>query len=396
MSDGKDLDKILKGMVAQNFRSPLYEISQHMNHMSRMAKGVVSSMAKDMLPVLHELKELKEIYEQYEEVIERSDEWEEITGLTIEELDEMEIIEALEYVKEKMLEQPASIPSTRYPKNVVIPKDKVSNSFFNNEIPEGVIQPVGTERKSSRKELTAKVSIDFGELEGVAISKNITPYDREVHDAIVSLYIDGENDYITPLMIYRAMTGNSKAKLNPKQQQAIKDSVTKCSMTRIRIDAKEEADSYKMDKLIYEGNLIYTKMVSGTHKGKTSDWIYIMERPVLYDYANSKGQIARAEIGLLDTPVSKNEETIILQGYLLKRILTMQNSKMSRNILYETVYKQLDIQAASKASLDNKRKKIRDSSKKILDDWKEKKFIKGYKENKGPKNSIVSLTILID
>lgn len=324
----------------------------------------------------------------------------------LDELDHKTTEEIKNKLKEKGIdvnitlegENVLSIPRTNYPNNVVIPKDKVTNSLFDGKLAEGVLNPIATEGRGSKKELTAIVTIDFNELKDVeVISRPLTAYDREVHDAIVSLYVDGGNEYITPLMIYRTMTGNPKAKLTPKQERAISESVTKCSMSRIRIDAKDEAKAFKMDKLIYEGNLIYTKKITGTHKGLTSEWIHILERPVLYDYANSKGQIARAEIGLLNTPVSKNEETIILQGYLLKRILTMKNNqKISKNIVCETIYKQLDIQDLTGVSLRNKQKKIRNSVKEIFNDWIEKKFIKGYKENKGANNAIVSFTIQID
>lgn len=338
-------------------------------------------------------KELNKKIAQYQKNIYKADEVTEITEAIIIRLFPGE--EIPDFLKNSEIEM-FKIPVTKFPNNLVIPKDKVSNKLFEGELTTGVLNPVATENKKSKRELTAVVSIDFDELKGVAISRNLTPYDREVHDAIVSLYVEGGNQYITPLMIYRTMTGNQKAKLTPKHQEAINESVTKCSITRIRIDAKDEAKAYNMHKLIYEGNLIYTKKVTGIHKGETSEWIYIMEQPVLYDYANSKGQIDRPSITLLNTPVSKNEETIILQGYLLRRIRTMKKSKLSRNILYETIYKQLDIKAASKASLDNKHRKIRNTVKEILDYWIKEKEIKSFSENKGKNNSIISLTIQID
>lgn len=84
------------------------------------------------------------------------------------------------------------IPPTRHAQKFVTAKDKVTNKFFEGALPIGSKEiPVGTERRTSKKELTAVVSIDFEDLPNVFISKTITPYDREVHDAIVSLYVDG-------------------------------------------------------------------------------------------------------------------------------------------------------------------------------------------------------------
>lgn len=285
------------------------------------------------------------------------------------------------------------IPQTSQPKNLVLAKDKITNKFFEGSLSlESKDIEIATERKNSKKELTAVVSIDFEELPDVSISKSIEPYDREVHDAIVSLYVDGENEFVTPLMIYRTMTGNPKATFTDKKEKEISDSVSKCSMTRITINTSEEAEAYGMDKLSYEGNLIYTEKIIGEHKGEVSEWIRILKKPILYDYANDKNQVARVPIQLLNTSINKNDETIVLQGYLLRRILAMKGSKLSKNIVYDTVYKHLNISAASAGALRKKQSKIRDNAKRILNDWKEQGFIKTFKENK-KQNSIVSLTI---
>lgn len=291
---------------------------------------------------------------------------------------------------------PLQIPPTKYPNAFLIPKDKVSNKLFNGELSKK-LTCITTENTINDKKLTAKVSIGFDELDNVNLNnKNITPYDREVHDAIVSLYVDGDNKCITPLMIYRTMTGNKSADLTPKIKKDIINSINKMSTTRITIDAKDEAKAFGMDKIIYEGNLIYTKKIIAKHKGNIGEWIYIMERPVLYDYANSKNQVTRMDIKLLDTPVNKNEETIILQGYLQRRILAMKGTNLSRNILYDTVYKHLNLSAKSKASLRNKKLKIRNTAKTILSFWKDNNFIKDFKENTGPNNSKVSISIKLD
>ena len=127
-----------------------------------------------------------------------------------------------------------------------------------------------------------------------------------------------------------------------------------------------------MDKTIYSGNLLYTERVTGYQKGAISDeWIHVLRVPVLYEYADTKNQIYRVNITLLNPPINKNEETIILQGYLLRRIRAMKsNSKLKKKILYETIFKQLDIKITSESDssvLRHKHKKIRDSVKKILD-----------------------------
>lgn len=297
-----------------------------------------------------------------------------------------------------ILEDLLEIPKTKYPNEFITPKDKISNMLFNGELSEE-LKSLRMERNGSKKELTAKVSIGFDELKEVRLSnRTITPYDREVHDAIVSLYVDGKNEYITPLMIYRTMTGNPNGKLTDKIFNDVSEAIERCSRTRVYIDATGEVEGkgYDIKQPIYKENLLYTRSIKGLHNGEMGEWIQIIQPPILYKYASCKNQVARMDIKLLNTPVNKNEETIILQGYLQRRILTMKGSSLSRNILYETVYKQLNINAVSPGALRKKQTKIRDTIKNILDYWEVEGFIKGFKENVGPNNSKISLSVILD
>ena len=387
------------------------EIEQFVENAKQIAfnlepiKDSISEFVKSAEKVFDVTKNFTERYKDILTYVDTSD-WEKAAGVTFEEMEEMSLRDVMERIRERHgVITPESewatknklrshnailIPQTRQPKQFVMTKDKITNKFFEGALPVGSRDVlIGTEGRKSKK---AVVSIDFEDLPHVFISKTITPYDREVHDAIVSLYIDGENEYITPLMIYRTMTGNPKAELTEKKAKDISDSVTKCSMTRIFIDSSEEAGAFGMERAEYEGSLLFAEKIKGSHKGEISEWIHILKTPILYQYADNKGQIARSPIELLNTPVNKNDEAIILQGYLLRRILAMQGSKLSRNIVYETVYKHLDISAASAGALRKKQTKVRDTVKKILNDWVSKKFIRTYKENKKG-NSIVSLTV---
>jgi hypothetical protein len=44
-----------------------------------------------------------------------------------------------------------------------------------------------------------------------------------------------------------------------------------CSVTRIRIGTENKVEAYRMDRLIYEGNVIYTKKIKEEHKGETNE-----------------------------------------------------------------------------------------------------------------------------
>lgn len=284
------------------------------------------------------------------------------------------------------------IPKTQYPDQFIIPKDRVSNRLISGKLTDR--HNLQMERKGAKNKLTATVSINLDGLEDLQISKNFTLYDWQVHNSIVSLFVDGGNEFITPLMIYRTMTGDPGAKLTENISRSILESITKCSATLVKIDAEDEAKAWGMDQLIYEGNLLYTERITGVYNGQIGEWIRILRRPVLYDYANSKSQIARMDIRLLNTPVYKTAETILLQSYLQGRILAMKGSnKLSRNILYSTIYKQLDIEAGSPGALRKKQSKVRRNVKRILGYWKDENFIVDFEENTGARNTKTSVSI---
>ena len=269
---------------------------------------------------------------------------------------------------------PAAMINTKYPANFLSPTDKVTSLAFAGELTGDQLQQLAMERRGSKKQITTLASIDFDNLNGsvqIKGRRELTAYDREVHDAIITLFIDGGNEYITPQMIYQVMTGNPDAYLNPKQAEAISDSITKCMYSKLTIDAGEEAKAYGFDSFKYDGNLISGERVTATLNGNVLECLRILRPPVLYEYANKKNQIGRFDIKLLNSPINKTEEIITLQGYLYRRILSMKGSStLSKTIVYDTVYNQIEVTAASDGALRKKKSKVRDQIKKILDYWK--------------------------
>lgn len=298
--------------------------------------------------------------------------------------------------KNGMFGIPALI-KTRYPKSYITPTDKISNLAFCGEL-NGEAQQLAMERRGSKKQITTLVSIDFEKLNGavqIRGRKELTAYDREVHDAIITLFVDGGNEYITPQMIYQAMTGDPKARLTGKQAEAISDSITKCMYSRVIINADEEAKAYGFEKFKYDGSLISGERVTATLNGNVLECLHLLRKPILYEYADKKNQIGRFDIKLLNSPINKTEEIITLQGYLCRRILSMKGSStLSKTIVYDTVYNQIGVEASSDGALRKKKNKVRGQIKSILDFWKQEGFILGYCENKR-KTEMYSVTIRV-
>lgn len=289
--------------------------------------------------------------------------------------------------KAKATQPPELSVTTITPKEHLSTVDKLSGKAFdveNDVLYTKKLIAVGVERRGSKKEINTLLSMSFDELEkaGVIIdAKKLTPFDREVHDAITTLFVEGGNDVMSVEMIYRTMIGKPKARLAPKQAEAITQSITKMMHTLITIDASQEAKAYGFDNLKYKGNLLYAEMAIASINNNVIEGLHVIKEPVLYTYANRTNRIGRVDMKLLDSPINKNEETIILQGYLYRRILAMQHGQ-NKSIVYDTVYKQLSIDAPSAAALRKKKADVRSKIKTLLDYWKKEKFIAGYVENK--------------
>ena len=299
--------------------------------------------------------------------------------------------------KTKAAQHPELSVMTTAPKEHLTTTDKLSGKAFgveNDILYTKKLIAVGVERRGSKKQINTLLSMSFEELEkaGVIIdTKKLTPFDREVHDAITTLFVEGGNDVMSVEMIYRTMIGKPTARVMPKQAEAITQSITKMMHTLIAIDASQEAAAYGFDSLKYKGNLLYAEMAIASINNNVIEALHVIKEPVLYTYANRTNRIGRVDMKLLDTPLNKNEETIILQGYLYRRILAMQHGQ-NKSIVYDTIYKQLEIDSPSAAALRKKKADVRSKVKSLLDYWKKEKFIAGYVENKRGKE-MYSVTI---
>ena len=308
-----------------------------------------------------------------------------------------EVLKKIESLRQK----PVIEVLAKRPKQFLAPTDKVSNRAFEGLLNSAELLPVAMESKKSKKHVTNMVSINFDEAQthGLSIKgrKELTPYDRVIHDAITTLYIDGENEIVTTNMIYQTITGNTghATGVTAKASQAISESVTKLMYSRLILDASAEEDAFFNGvHLSKDSPLLPAERLTASINGQIQEAIHILKAPPLYEYANLTKRIGRVDMKLLNTPINKNEEIIMLQDYLMRRVLSIKNpnNKLSPSIVYDTVYKQLEIEAPTQGALRKKKATIRKYIKKILDYWKDEDFIKGYVENKR-KNEMYSVTI---
>lgn len=270
---------------------------------------------------------------------------------------------------------PELVIAPKIPSKAVKTQDQVS-SFITQNVLDAGEQCLEIEKRGRLKtQVRTRVSFSY---EGIDIltKRDFTLFDQEVHDAVVSLYL-AENKFISPAMVYRAMTGKTDAQyIHPQKLHEIEESIDKCIFSKLSIDATEAAAAYGYEEAIYSGALLSAEKVS-VHMGGNRVIAYrILTEPLLYRYAKTCKQVSAVDIKLLDTPLSKTNEIIILQGFLIRKIEAMKADRRycSRSIMYDDIYAALNLSKDQRVQLV----RIRDVVEEILNYWITKNYIAHY------------------
>ena len=215
---------------------------------------------------------------------------------------------------------------------------------------------------------------------------HLDAFDAEVLMHAESLYEVG-NKIMTVDMITTQMAGGSRRiQTTPKMKEEIYKSLMRLRLTNITIKTENEEKAGYNKHTIFSGVLLPNKIESETAiiNGKQiEEYIHIFDVSPLSKYADSKNQISRPPVNMLDVPASLTRENIMLVGYLARRIVDMQSPDEWRGkyiIRYDTIFEYLKIEANSTQSLINKKNKIRQTVRAILEEWKRKDIINDFQE----------------
>ena len=229
---------------------------------------------------------------------------------------------------------------------VAFPLDKVNSTLWYG-FPVGEVKDLKAESdKDSRKGKQASILLllDFQALNGVNISRELTVYDKWVWNACANLNEQGHKAF-TAEQIYQAM-GN-EGRPNSKTKEKILDSVETLSRARVTIDNTEEHELYpNYDRLKATFPLLDTEICIAYSRGQiVEDAIRIIQSPKLFEFAEDRHQITKLPINVLESPLNKTEDNLLLSDYLLMRISKMRNSKyITRTILLDTIYQKCCIE----------------------------------------------------
>lgn len=284
------------------------------------------------------------------------------------------------------------------PNFLKMPNTKLSNVLFDATKNLTKMANIKVSEEKAKEEISIKARLSFvplDNMENIELPTRITAYDKAVHDAICSIYANG-NMRMSSNQIYEAMTG--KQTKDAKMLDKVDDSIIKLMMSLVYVNYTDQAKAWGLDceETKFKANILYCKGITiKFSNGEEATGWQLIEPPTLYQYALETKQIVTVDKALLCTSKVKNSEDVIaIKHYLLRRIELMKNRKNnveSNNILFSTIFSYCGI----KGNRENIRKK-RNIISTLLQEWKNIGYIKDFFEYKGQKNKILGITITLE
>lgn len=222
------------------------------------------------------------------------------------------------------------------------------------------------------------------------LQEDLNGFDWEVMDAISTLYTKpGETIYLED--IYRVIVGKKAMyPVTGKQMYMVNESIEKMRHMSLEIKIMDffEKDSPISAALQQKGirtgtirnHLIPCEVQE--YQNLPNGYVYgirLLDAPPLFVYAKTLGLASLYPLALIDTPLTKTRNTIILQSFLLRAIDQMYRDRSYGNEL-STLIETKDIYSAAGSIRDSDTEKARNRKKteQILTFWKQKGYIAGY------------------
>lgn len=299
------------------------------------------------------------------------------------------------------------------PEKYVVPNNKLANTMTRGIIDIGRITL--EESRRGAKKLVETTCILTYEGDNVHLSgrQPFTEYDRNVYNAVSSLYVYGyQSHVVTPAMVYRAMTGlTDSEKPTAGQLAAVTRSLDKMRFIRARIDCTEELKMRRItlnSKQINGGEIDTYLLTADAIKvqagGQTVRAYRIIKTPILYEYAAAVKQVLTLPASVLDVKeisemtvdgakkltigarLPNTESRILIKGYLIRRIEGMKGKNGLNNpviALYDyqrdgETHQGLYSIAGNPDPTRTEANRIRDNAEKMLAYWAATGYIKSF------------------
>ena len=300
-----------------------------------------------------------------------------LSGLTLDEAVKTNALShAIHKIAQRLDEEIIPSLGGKQIQDVAWPVDKVNNTiWYMLEKDMGGQIAIAAEKTTSKKQLNIYYSINFENIENnITITRKLEPYDRRVYNALGALWASGQHT-VTLGQIYDAM--GYVGEPGSADYEKMNASITKMTGAHIYINNAEEAAAYKYEKFVYDASLLPMERVSIFMNGKRVNGAILLYRePPVISFARGRNQITTINKALLTTPLSKTNENLAIEDYLIDRIAHAKTGKLSAKVKYQTIFE--------KANITDRKQRQRTPAKikKLLDYYKAQNppFIKDYKE----------------
>ena len=261
-------------------------------------------------------------------------------------------------------------------------KGRLADNLFN-----GVIQPqkdkdhfiwLAKSRQTQKVIVKAAVKLRYDALlesKEIVSAPKLTPQDREVYDAVSTLWQAG-NAVMTYAMIYRVMTGGrySRHKVPKEAYAQIETALNHCNgRLYLRVVADETREAERAAKRFSgvdceDEPLIMFRRATVCIKGFFVRGIIVKEQPILLRWALRTHEIDTKPLRMkaIGTYRTQSLKELIVQR-VSKRMTQGKNGKLTDNqnvIRLDWLLKQLGEEEAS----DKRKRNLRDNARKLLEE----------------------------
>jgi len=299
------------------------------------------------------------------------------------------------------------------PEKYVVPNNKLANTLTRGIVDIGKITLEVSRRGAKKLVETTCILTYEGDNVHLSGRQPFTEYDRNVYNAVSSLYVYGDNSHVvTPAMVYRAMTGlTDTEKPTAGQLAAVTRSLDKMRFIRARIDCTAELqarhitlNSQQINGGEIDTYLLTAKAIKVQAGGNVVHAYRIIETPILYEYAAAVKQVLTLPASVLDVKeiseltvdgakkltigarLPNTESRILIKGYLIRRIEGMKGKNGLNNpviALYDyqrdgETHQGLYSIAGNPDPTRTEASRIRDDAEKMLAYWAATGYIKTF------------------
>ena len=216
----------------------------------------------------------------------------------------------------------------------------------------------------------------------------------EIHELILnSLYsfYRADNILFTSRKILQHIFGNVPDHFQSELVESIEHHLDELKYMRISMDLKDKFGNNAAIKIhgekyrpveLEESLLDVSILTMKSAKNSKIIKVYRINRlSPIFKYAEKLKQITSWQTELMKVPVRKTIQNALLCNYLLLKISLVRNSKnkyKNNGILFETIYKDLNLNVGNRT----KAKNLRDTIHKMFDYWLSVRLLKSYRFEK--------------